>query len=143
MFMWSQIADSSSLLVEMTLPSLDLILYEEEPSLVKRRVTIMLSPYSSCLYASSPWFFRVTETSAALQIVRQVGISEAGKGVPLTLTNEGLQSSTSSCGRGLTSQGNSQARKYSALAACCTIYESSLKQERKNTLKTRLHALPL
>lgn len=115
MFMWSQIADSSSLLVEITLPSLDLILYEDEPSLVKRRVMIMLSPYSSCLYASSPWFLRVTETSAALQTVRQVNKSEAGEGAPLTLTNEGLQSSASSCCRSLASQGNGQAREHSTL----------------------------
>lgn len=68
MFMWSQMACSSSRLVEISLPSLLLILYEDEPSLVKRRVMTMLFPYSFGLYASSPWFFSWTETSATLQV---------------------------------------------------------------------------
>ena len=66
MFMWSQIACSSSRLVEMTLPSLLLILYAEPPSLVNRRVMMMLLPYSLGLKASSPWFFNWTLTSATL-----------------------------------------------------------------------------
>ncbi len=44
MFIWSQIACSSSRFVEMTFPSLLLILYEEAPSLVNRRVITMLLP---------------------------------------------------------------------------------------------------
>jgi hypothetical protein len=44
MFIWSHIAESSSRLVETNLPSLLLILYDDDPSLVKRRVMTMLSP---------------------------------------------------------------------------------------------------
>ena len=67
MFIWSQMACSSSRLVETVFPSLDdLILYDDVPSLVKRRCMMMLLPYSLGLYASSPWFLSCTETSATL-----------------------------------------------------------------------------
>ena len=46
MFIWSQMACNSSRFVETVLPSLALILYEDEPSLVKRRVMMILLPYS-------------------------------------------------------------------------------------------------
>jgi len=44
MFIWSHIEESSSRLVETNLPSLLLILYDVDPSLVKWRVMTILSP---------------------------------------------------------------------------------------------------
>ncbi len=75
MFIWSQMAWSSSRLLEMSFPSRDLILYDDAPSLVKRRCMMMLLPYSLGLYASSPWFLSCTETSATLLCVVNVGVS--------------------------------------------------------------------
>jgi hypothetical protein len=64
--MWSHIADSSSLLVLMTCPSLSLIFHEDDPSFENLRVITMDLPYSFGLYASSPWFLSEMLTSAAL-----------------------------------------------------------------------------
>ena len=64
--MWSQIADNSSLLVEIMRPSLLWIFQEEFPSFVNLRVMTILSPYSFGLYASSPWFLMLMVTSETL-----------------------------------------------------------------------------
>lgn len=64
--MWSQIADSSSLLVLMVRPSLLWIFHVDDPSLVNLRVMTIDLPYSFGLYASSPWFLSEMVTSAAL-----------------------------------------------------------------------------
>lgn len=68
--MWSQILDNSSLFVLITLPSLDLIFQDEDPSVENFRVMIMESPKSLWRYASSPLFFSCMLTSEALESQR-------------------------------------------------------------------------
>jgi hypothetical protein len=64
-------AESSSLFVDTTLPSLLLIFHEEDPSLVNLRVMTMLFPYSLGLYASSPWFLSEMVISEILSVTSQ------------------------------------------------------------------------